>query len=685
MSANPDPSSYVTRNVPSYYGAAEDSITSGNNSSSSPRYSPNFHQSWRRQHSQSSLSFMPSAPRPEHSEYTTSQSRRQGDRGPICISPFRSVRRMKQPFQLVLPTSPSIDSSPSLGKESRTSRRLSGNPTLRTWRSDGNLMVKGLFSLLPSPPLSDSPVSHPSPCPSSTYFSPKPESEPENDEVVTNPCGCRPEAKLCDTCSSPQPESQVEDQKTNDTTNVQLTHSTLVEQCGPEKSQTEPTQDEPVIMESPVIPPGLEAPSRRNISGSYSQTQRSRATTVSSDTSWMPSSFSNCENWLQGVPIENMDVEKGFNRRKIQIVEKSDRPLEQSFGESSINTGSSLESVSEVPLDERSQSTSNNGAQKAPDEPVKLAVAERTAVPTRTKPKLVDISRQSSPGMSYSIPTPHHTVPSTPDQRQFEVSAFSPDTPLEMSDSGYITHHSFDSPGDFPEDKVDDASTDSGSLASESVSSTIVCDKQILTPETPYSPPKASIQPTFSPVIKPQASPGCSSNISEKEQLQKWWDHEWTIDQLEQSVREFPRQMLRLTSPAIMFLRENNEKALIRPFRKIFPEGAENMLDCLCATLIARNYIVSLAASNRPTNNFSHKPTLSRLDPVPEKASTFGIKFAQPTPNQIKDRVLGTRSVKLRKDLDQIVDNLLVAICGHSDETLKSAVLVLAQVLESKA
>lgn len=278
-------------------------------------------------------------------------------------------------------------------------------------------------------------------------------------------------------------------------------------------------------------------------------------------------------------------------------------------------------------------------------------------------------------------------VPSTPDHRQQEISAFSPETPLDI-DSGYVTQQSCFSPVDSRDDK--DNYTDATSLSSESISSTIVCEKPSLSPDSgrPTPPPKIGIPAADISMPGPDASPGTSSDLSEKseksekEQLEKWWDHEWSMDQLAHSAEEFPQSKLKLTSPVIMFLRVNDEKSLIRPFRKIFPDAAETDLDCLCATLIARNYIVDLSASN---SGYSHKRTLSRLDTAPGSCSTLGIRFAQALPSQIKDRLLGSRSVEIRKGLDQIVEKLLDTISGRpDDETLKSAVVVLAEVLEKK-
>lgn len=292
----------------------------------------------------------------------------------------------------------------------------------------------------------------------------------------------------------------------------------------------------------------------------------------------------------------------------------------------------------------------------------------------------------------------------TPDQNQEEVSAFSPDTPLEnpldMSDSGYGTRESGYSLDSYQDSKDDDTYTDPGSLTSDSVTSTVVCERpDSAQGERDTSPQpeirSGSVSPQASPPPPAHPSPGRTSIKSEQDDLQKqgsWhheWtldDHEWTIGELEHSVKDFPRHMLRLASPVIVFLRKNDEKALLRPFRTIFPDVTENLLDCLCAALIARNYLLSLAAIHRRKPSLSVRNDIYAVDAIPTKAySTLGIKLPTGSPSRGKDRFLGSRSSDLRQQVEKIVDNLLFAICGRSDSTLKSAVEVLAQVLETKA
>ncbi|KAL5049869.1 hypothetical protein BDW71DRAFT_138215 [Aspergillus fruticulosus] len=639
---------YVNRSVPTYSLASQEQIPHPTNLAS-PRYSPNV-QPWKRQQSQSSLSFIPStSPRSEQSEYTMSQPRRPLDRGTACISPFRSVRKMKEPFQLRLPASPSLDNSSPAFSESRGIPRPPENRTLRSWRSDQNLMTSGLetFGLLPSPPLSDSQLSQASPA--STYFSSKPGSEIETDRETD--CSCLPQAISCSRCTPQTPATEVSVQNREvEATNVRMAHSTFVRQCKLVNGQFTASAADSGCMSPPAACSDVDSVGKRNFSGSSAATQRSRSGTVSSEGSWVPSSLSYCETWLQGAPMDSAGNEAGrstiSNRRKFQIVQKS---------------------------------PSLPDWKRAHNDAV-------LAVKSKMKPKLVDISRQSSPAMSYSLPTPTHTIPATPDHSLPEVSVFSPDTPLEFSNGGYATHNSVS----FPKGQRgngEDVNTELCSVTSGIVSKTIMGDPGAGNGDDSGTERKLPPAPKVASSFEVQASSRTPSTKSDQEELEKLWDHEWTIDQLEHSVKDFPQNMLRLTSPVVVFLRHNQERALMRSFRQIFPNAPQSLLDSLCAVLIAKNYLLSMSSFSRKTTNMQMQPRAqtSRLGVVPQKAnSILGMKFAHPQPSRSRDHVLGSRSGKLLEDLDSILDNLLLTLRGPHDEALKSAVLVLIQVLETK-
>lgn len=295
----------------------------------------------------------------------------------------------------------------------------------------------------------------------------------------------------------------------------------------------------------------------------------------------------------------------------------------------------------------------------------------------------MDISQKSSPAMSYSLPTPTNTTPATPDHSLPEVSAFSPDTPLEIPDGGHTTHKAVHNSKSAEDDRQSSQATLSSSTPGRA-NEVAICNSAG-TASSPEIQQKLDPPPKVLPSPDPQASPGTSSTKSDKGELEKWWDHEWTIDQLESSVKDFPQNMLRLTSPVVMFLRNNHERALLRPFRQVFPNAPQSLLDSLCAVLIAKNYLLSLPSLGRRNINTAQRVQTSRLDTVPEQTtSMLGMKFAQPASSQVRDQVLGSRTNKLHEDLDHIVDNLLFTIQGPSGAALRSATLVLIQVLETK-
>ncbi|KAJ5819835.1 hypothetical protein N7474_005426 [Penicillium riverlandense] len=660
------------KNQDSSLSSASHGVMASDDRFPSPRrWSPTF-QPRRRSGRQypNSLSFIPSPalPQSETHEQAPSLRRRLATRAPLTISPFRSVRRMKEPFQLMLPSSPvSLDSAPAFGDKSLEPADPVAAISLRTWSSDQNLNAASLeaFGLLPSPPISDSHTA--SAAAEESYFDSKAESD-TNTEVETVDEDATPGAeesiKNIDqeekvTYKAYRPpgwEDTEQDQRRTDVTNVHEAHSHFVRHC---ESIDEPgpelVQDENAVSAASPEPKTEQA----SILGSSPRVHRARTATMSSEASWIPSNFSYCERWLQCVPHDMLDGQDEhppeFNRRQFRIVE-NDPPMPK---------------LDIIP-----------GA-KVLDEPVRFAVA--------SKPKLVDIARQSPVPPPLPPPSllPTNAVPATPNLRQVEVSAFSPDTPLNMSDSGYGTRDSGYSADSFHDDSKDDESyTDPGSLTSDSVTSTVVNDR----PESAQGERNISPQPeirsgSVSPkASSPKSASPQSSELSEKEERENLWNHEWTLDQLDHSVKDFPRHMLRLTSPVVIHIRKNEEKALLRPFRTIFPEVAENLLDCLCAALIARNYLVTLSSIHRRKPSLSQRSGTYAIDSVPTKAySTLGIQLPSGSPGRIKDRVLGSRSIELRRELEKIVDNLLFAICGRSDAILKSAVEVLAQVLETTA
>lgn len=339
-----------------------DTVPMGDPIPSPRRWSPTY-QPRRRSKQVPSLSFVPSPvmPRVESHDYSASMPRKAIDRNMACMSPFRSVRRMKEPFQLMLPSSPaSLDDGPSTFAErpARSPRPWAAR-SLRTWRSDQNIKCDlGGLGLLPSPPISESRPS--SAGPGSSYFEqnfrqpkvarfvpaemPTDEVEAQAKEMgqfaveVTPPSSYSADDLAPSTTSmaldesshsKAHPSRDSKSQTRIHVTSVGEAESDHVRECESVHDTNSRAQGSHNKSSSIASPPSA-SPNILSV-GSLPRPQRPRTETVSSAASWVPSNFSYCERWLQGVPTDRMNNETApttelNNRRKFQIVE-NDPPL----------------------------------------------------------------------------------------------------------------------------------------------------------------------------------------------------------------------------------------------------------------------------------------------------------------------------------------------------------------------
>lgn len=351
-----------------------------------------------------------------------------------------------------------------------------------------------------------------------------------------------------------------------------------------------------------------------------------------------------------------------------------------------------------------------------------LTILKMLAFASKMKPKLVDISRPSSSGTTFSVPIhppPSWRRPSTPEQRNInEISAFSPDTPQEIPDSGYVTQQSNRSSNeshDYRDDDLIDSAYEVDTIvsSSEEACGNVPFVTNMFTDQKPkhryymssYNRHKSGgSRKKDGPLTPPAISP----KTVDQDTLAKYWDYEWTLDQVQDAVKEFPKYALRLTSPVIILIRQNHENMYTRPLKKIFPSASDSLIDYLCAALIARNYLVDTATTHHRLNKVLTPPppttpqftshcleasnNLSKLDSVPEKArATLGLALPANTANNNNkwninnpQQSMAARSLEVQKGLDRIIDKLLFSICNRHDETLKASVTVLLQVLESK-
>lgn len=320
---------HTTCKPPSYDVATSNPIAQSGHAS--PRYSPTV-QSWARSRLPSPpLSIPSSTARPVHSEHTSSQTRRlPAEHAPAPLSPFRSVQRMKRPFQLKLPASPTR-------KDAKASPSSPRPMALRTWRSDQNLMATSLeaFGISPNSPRSDSYVSRSSPA--SPYFPPKGGPHSANENEASQACDYKHTEKPSRDSLSRKAETFAgEEHSPRDVVNAHVSRSHFVNPS--ESNESHSIHAEANTEEIPSVPavPQIDEAEKRNVPKSYTDKQRKRTGTVSSDASWISNNFSYCETWLQGVPetgdSQGRNSRDGFaNRRKFQIVQKSRPASEDNF------------------------------------------------------------------------------------------------------------------------------------------------------------------------------------------------------------------------------------------------------------------------------------------------------------------------------------------------------------------
>lgn len=270
--------------------------------------------------------------------------------------------------------------------------------------------------------------------------------------------------------------------------------------------------------------------------------------------------------------------------------------------------------------------------------------------------------------------------PSTPNKEFRETPKFSLDTSTKPSpDESQTWHTIYDVENE--EERQEKPESPRPRMVNR-ISSVNLCDFPI--------PTIASYSGSVSPIRPSLMSTPLFPHNPEKDRLGKYWDHEWTLNQLASAVLDFPsRSTLRLATPVITFLRQSNEMTIFQTYDKIFPDVSRDLLDNMCAILVANNYLTSLAKAYETKNYLYCEYSLPPIDtPRRPSMSGYGTRLPILSRAQTRDPKLWSKIIDIQKGLDAIFDDLFYGscgICGQSDVMLKTSVLVLMQVLESRA
>jgi hypothetical protein len=291
----------------------------------------------------------------------------------------------------------------------------------------------------------------------------------------------------------------------------------------------------------------------------------------------------------------------------------------------------------------------------------------------------------------------------TPD-RILEVSAFSPETPDAVHDSGYSSRRTVRESADSPPERRPKfrmgslASTANSSLHSakdpdDEISPGKVIASYFLPATDDKSCDHSRPTPTQSHSPKLHRPPPVEMQKNDGKVAHRCDEYAWILDQLTPWIESFPSLTLQLDTPVITHIRHqlfhrtvevrqpshessfchdiscvsslSDSDSTIDTFRKIFPYTSESIVSALGATLMAQKYLFIFT-------DISPSPESSVLETIPAKArSILGIHCSQVTANQRRERLLKRIATKKVEILSDIVDRLLTIICGRADEFMK--------------
>jgi len=296
-------------------------------------------------------------------------------------------------------------------------------------------------------------------------------------------------------------------------------------------------------------------------------------------------------------------------------------------------------------------------------------------------------------------PSPNEAaeLPRTPERKRSEVSAFSPwDSPGERRASTLIT-----------QDR-------GGQLRKVATFGDLRYSSKDYTPtRKPLFPPrKSSLGPLLnvSPIsMSPSSS--TSTLTSERSHLDSIRpsigsthkgahdDHEsWSkcadlariLDDLEQSIDDYPSGLLQLDSIVLLQIRdpESLDELHINRLHRIFPTAQTQSLSALAAVLIAQSYLANLGPVRDPPPSISKYSRLAAssnesLNNIPPKAiATLGIRLANVTSVQERARALRKRAKVVEVALHIVVQKTMIAVCGRYDDVLWRTLKCLVDTVE---
>jgi hypothetical protein len=314
------------------------------------------------------------------------------------------------------------------------------------------------------------------------------------------------------------------------------------------------------------------------------------------------------------------------------------------------------------------------------------------------RPKIVNISRPKSPS---TTPTSmlrglrSADQPNTPARLCQEISVFSPDTPVKYSPKPL--RWSATSLRITPlTPQCSRQETDLAPRVSPPACGQRIRDSLEPWPTKSQDTPPAEASPytirnpirTPTPVLSTTFEAGARSGCEKLESI---------LEAASRAVDTFPEGMLRLDSDVMLALRNphSQDDILIDALQRIFPQTASLLLSALAALLLLDSYFSNLKEMSTSFNNTPSRHPRRKFDrlaarsigclrdiPIKERA-TLGIHSPNVTVLPDRERAWRTTAEIVNVCVRVQGQKLLEAICGRFDEVVWRALKVVVTTVES--
>ena len=321
------------------------------------------------------------------------------------------------------------------------------------------------------------------------------------------------------------------------------------------------------------------------------------------------------------------------------------------------------------------------------------------------KPKVVTISRPlslyTSPTLAQKEASNPFDRPTTPERSCPEISAFSPDTPMNNARKSLRRSWTLQNlfPAPLTPRKRVKRQTSSSTVPERSSSEHTSTLLHVLDSSPVESRLTRATQTTVSSyastrnLCTPPPIPPSAVDLVAWDRCQRL---ESLLERVSQAIETFPDKMLRLDSTSIINIRnqESLDEMHIEALRRIFPHTSPLLLSALAALLIVDLHLsnelhpapsVLGLKLNEACNSSSRHRSMSDecLLDIPMKArATLGIHLPNVAEVRMQERALRKRAETVSICVAVQGQKMMEVLCGRFDDTLWKTLKVLVDLIE---